>query len=92
MEAEIVALRKEVKNGKTFENYANSSKTLDELISNQRAYNDKTGLGSKEKIEKKSSPLMAIKEDGYAKSTKQIGLSAKSRDQDLQEGPWKTIP
>jgi len=35
---------------------------------------------------------MKIKEYGYAKSTKDIDLSAKSRDQDSQEEPWKTIP
>eukprot|EP00253_Pinus_taeda_P003186 PITA_03186 len=92
LEAEIISLRKEVKKGKTFQNYANSSKNLDELINNQRSCNDKTGLGYKEKIEKESSPSMTTKEDGYPKSTKQVDLPARSRDQDSQEEPWKTIP
>lgn len=92
LEAEIVSLQKEVKNGKTLQNYANSSKTSDELISNQRSCSDKTGLGYKEKFEKKSSPSMKTKEDGYAKSTRKVDLTARSRDQDSQEEPWKTIP
>jgi len=41
----------------------NNSKTLDELISNQQSYNDKTSLVYKEKFEKKPSPSMKIKED-----------------------------
>ena len=59
-----------------------SSKTLDELINNQWSCNDMTGLGYKEKFEKESSPSMTTKEDGYAKSTKQVDLPSRSRDQD----------
>ena len=81
METKIVTLRKEVKNGKTVQIYANSSNTLDKLINNQLSYRGKTGIGYKEKFEKNSSPSMTIKEDGYAKSTKKIDISAKSRDQ-----------
>lgn len=92
LEVEIVSLRKEVKNGKTLQDYANGSRTLDELINNQRSCNDKSGLDYKEKIEKESSPSMTTKEDGYAKSTKQVDLVARSRNQDSQEEPWKTIP
>ena len=35
---------------------------------------------------------MTTKEDGYAKSNKQVDLPANSRDQDSQEEPWKSIP
>ena len=35
LEAEVVSLRKEVKKGKTIQNYANSSRALEELINNQ---------------------------------------------------------
>ena len=48
LEAEVVSLREEVKKGKTIQNYANSSRALEELINNQRSYNDKTGIGYKE--------------------------------------------
>ena len=48
LEAEVVLLSKEVKKGKTVQNYANSSRALEELINNQRSYNDKTGIGYKE--------------------------------------------
>ena len=34
---------------------------------------------------------MTTKEDGYAKSTKQVDLPARSRDQDSQEEPCKII-
>ena len=91
MEAEIVSLRKQVKNGKTLQNYTNSSKALEEIINNQRSNSDKTGLGYKENFEKEPSPYMTTKEDGYAKSNKQVDLPANSRDQDSQEEPWKTI-
>ena len=49
LEAEIVSLRKQVKNGKTLQNYTNSSKELEEIINNQRSNNDNTGLSYKEK-------------------------------------------
>ena len=48
LEAEVVSLRKEVKKGKTIQNYANNSRALEQLINNQRSYNDKTGIGYKE--------------------------------------------
>ena len=48
LEAELVSLHKEVKKGKIVQNYANSSRALEELINNQRSYNDRTGLGYKE--------------------------------------------
>lgn len=35
---------------------------------------------------------MIKKDDGYAKSTKQTNLLAKSRDRDSQVEPWKTNP
>jgi len=35
---------------------------------------------------------MTTKEYGYEKSTKQVDLPARLRDQDSQEEPWKTIP
>ena len=41
-------MREEVKKGKTIQNYANSSRALEELINNQRSYNDKTSIGYKE--------------------------------------------
>ena len=48
LEAKVVSLREEVKKGKTIQNYANSSRELEELINNQQSYNDKTGIGYKE--------------------------------------------
>ena len=48
LEAEVVSLREEVKKGKTIQNYANNSRALEELINNQRSYNEKTGIGYKE--------------------------------------------
>ena len=48
LEAEVVSLRKEVKKGKVVQNYANSSRALEELINNQRSYNVRTGLSYKE--------------------------------------------
>ena len=48
LEAEVVSPRKEVKKVKTFQNYANRSRALEELINNQRSYNDRTSLGYKE--------------------------------------------
>jgi len=45
------------KKWKTLQNYANSSKTLDELINNHRLCNKKTSLVYKEKIEKESNLL-----------------------------------
>ena len=48
LEVEVVSLRKEVKKGKTIQNYANSSRALEELIKNQRSYNDRTDISYKE--------------------------------------------
>ena len=48
IEVEVVSLREEVKKGKTIQNYANRSSELEELINNQRSYNEKTGIGYKE--------------------------------------------
>ena len=48
LEAEVVSLHKEVKKGKTIQNYANSSRALEELINNKRSYNDRTSLDYKE--------------------------------------------
>ena len=48
LEAEVVSLRKEMKKGKIVQNYANNSRALEELINNQRPYNDKTNIGYKE--------------------------------------------
>jgi len=92
LEAEIDSLRKEVKSGKILQNYAKSSNNLDELISNQRSCSDKTGLDYNEIFERESSSSLTTKEGGYAKSTKQVDLRARSRDQDSKEEPWKTIP
>ena len=51
LEVVIVSLHKEVKKGKIVQNYANISRELEELINNQRSYNDRTGLGYKEEEE-----------------------------------------
>ena len=48
LESKVVSLREEVKKGNTIQNYANSSRALEELINNQWSYNDKTGIGYKE--------------------------------------------
>jgi len=48
LEVKVVSLCKEVKKGKNVQNYANSSRALEELINNQWSYNDKTGLSYKE--------------------------------------------
>ena len=48
LESEVISLRKEVKKGKNVQNYAKNSRALEELINNQRYYNDKTGIGYKE--------------------------------------------
>ena len=37
-----------MKKGKNIQNYANNSRALEELINNQRSYNEKTGIGYKE--------------------------------------------
>ena len=37
-----------MKKGKIFQNYANNSRALEEIIKNQWSYNDKASLGYKE--------------------------------------------
>jgi len=54
LEAKVVLLRKEVKKGNTIQNYGNSSRALEELINNQRSYNDRIGLSYKEEEAKPS--------------------------------------
>ena len=74
----------EVKKGKNIQNYANSSRALEELINNQRSYNDRTGLDYKEEearpsTKKYNEPMRSdIHEDFIGKY--------------LQAHPWKTIP
>ena len=84
LEAKVVSLRKEVKKGKIIQNYANSSRALEELINNQWSYNDRTGIG--------------YKEEEAGTSTKKYNEPMRSDmhvdfiGQDSQEQPWKTIP
>ena len=73
-----------MKKGKTFQNYANSSRELEELINNQRSHNDKTSIGYKEEearpsITKYREPMI-------------LDMHVDFIGQDLQEQPWKTIP
>ena len=73
-----------MKKGKTVQNYANSSRALEELINNQRSYNDRTGLGFKE-------------EEAGPSTTKynepmRSDIHVDFIGQDSQEQPWKTIP
>ena len=84
LEAKVVSLHKEVKKGKTIQNYANSSRALEEIINNQRSYNDRTGLGYKEEeagpsTTKYNEPMRSDIHEDF------IG-------QDSQAHPWKTIP
>ena len=84
LEAEVVSLRKEVKKGKTVQKYANSSRALEELINNQRSYNDRTGLGYKEE------------ETGPSKTKYNEPMRSDIHEdfigQDSQAHPWKKIP
>ena len=48
LEVEVVSLCKEVKKGKTVQNYAYIPRALEKLINNQPSYNNRTGLGYKE--------------------------------------------
>ena len=73
-----------MKKGKIVQNYANSSRALEEIINNQRSYNERTGLGYKEEeagpsITKYNEPIRSDMHVDF------IG-------QDSQEHPWKTIP
>ena len=84
LEADLVSLRKKVKKGKIVQNYANSSRALEELINNQQYYNDRTGLSYKEEeagpsITKYNEPMRSDIHEDF------IG-------QDSQAHPWKTIP
>ena len=47
LEVKVVSLREEVKKGKNIQNYPNSSRALEEIINNQRSYNDRTSLSYK---------------------------------------------
>ena len=84
LEAEVVSLRKEVKKGKNVQNYANNSRALEELINNQRSYNDRTDL--------------CYKEEEVGPSTTKYNEPLRSDihvdfiGQDFQAHPWKTIP
>ena len=84
LEAEVVSLRKEVKKGKTVQNYANSSRALEELINNQRSYNDKTCIGYKEEEAGPST----TKYNEPMRSDMHVDFTG----QDSQEQPCKTIP
>ena len=84
LEDEVVSLRDEVKKGKIIQNYANSSRELEELINNQRSYNDRTGL--------------SYREEEAGPSTKKYNEPMRSDmladfiGQDSQAHPWKKIP
>ena len=84
LEAEVVSLRKEVKKGKTIQNYANGSRALEELINNQRSYNDRTGLGYKEEE--------AIPSTTKYNEPMRSDMHVDFVGQDSQEQPWKKIP
>ena len=84
LEAKVVSLHKEVKKGKTVQNYANNSRALEELIKNQRSYNDRTSLGYKE-------------EEAGASTTKynkpmRSDIYEDFIEQNSQAHPWKMIP
>ena len=84
LEAEVVSLREEVKKGKTVQNYANSSRALEELINNQQSYNEKTGIGYKEEEARPST----TKYNEPMRSNMYVDFIG----QDSQEQPWKKIP
>ena len=84
LEAEVVSLHKEVKKGKTVQNYANSSRALEELINNQRSYNDRTSLSYKEEEAEPST----TKYNEPMRSDMHVDFIGR----DSQEHPWKTIP
>jgi hypothetical protein len=50
LEAEIVSLRKDLDKSKTKMKFIKGFETLDNIFSNQRSPNDKTGLGYKESL------------------------------------------
>ena len=73
-----------MKKGKIVQNYANRSRELEELINNQRSYNDNTGISCKE-------------EEAGPSTTKynermRSGMHVDFIGQDSQEQLWKTIP
>ena len=84
LEAQVVLLREEVKKGKTIQNYANSSRALEELINNQRSYNEKTGICYKEEEAGPST----TKYNEPMRSDMHVDFIG----QDSEEQPWKTIP
>ena len=77
-------LREEVKKGKTIQNYANTSRALEELINNQQSYNDKTRIDNKEEelgpSTEKYNELMGS------------DIHVDFTGQDSQEQPSKIIP
>ena len=84
LEAEVFLLLEEVKKGKTIQNYANSSRALEELINNQRSYNDRTGIGYKQEEAGPST----TKYNEPMRSDMHVDFIG----QDSQEQHWKTIP
>ena len=75
LEEEIVFLRKDLEKSKTKINFIKGSKTLDNILSNHRSLDDKTGLGYKEILKKfkgESSTIMSTSEKptSYANSIK----------------------
>ena len=84
LKSKVVSLHNEVKKGKIVQNYANSSRALEELINNQRSYNNRTGLGYKEEEEGSST----TKYNEPMRSDMHVDFIG----QDSQEQPWKKIP
>ena len=73
-----------MKKGKTIQNYANSSRALEEIINNQRSYNDRTSLDYKEEEVGPST----TKYNEPMRSDMHVDFIG----QDSQEQPWKSIP
>ena len=73
-----------MKKGKTIQNYANSSRALEELINNKRSYNNRTGIGYKEEEAGPST----TKYNEPMRSDMHVDFIG----QDSQEQPWKKIP
>ena len=84
LEAELVSLRKEVKKGKTVQNYANSSRALEELINNERYYNDRTDVSYNEEEARpyKTKYNESMRSDMHVDFIRQYS----------QEQIWNTIP
>ena len=84
LEVELVSLCKELKKGKNVQNYAKNSRALEELINNQRSYNDRNGIDYKEE---EARPY-TIKYNEPMISDMHVDFIGKNS----QERPWKTIP